>query len=53
MKTIEPLNNRQARVLQCVADGCPDDVMNSSSHKRSAATCETTDSWKVSKPGGV
>jgi hypothetical protein len=53
MKTAKPLNNRQALVLQWVADGCPDNVMDGHSHKRSAAALRDRKLVEVSKRGGT
>src|SRR6266545_6269435 len=53
MTKTKPLNDRQTQVLQWIADGCPDNVMDGHSHKHSAAVLRDRKLVEISKRGGV
>jgi hypothetical protein len=53
MRLTDPLNARQLDVLRWIADGCPEEVMVGTSHKRTATALHDRRLVKVSKRGGT
>lgn len=52
MRSTDPLNDRQLAVLQWIADGCPDGVLEGHGHKTTAGALRDRRLVTISKSGG-